>query len=208
MSAVCRNDNSQLYAIVNNAAVGMGFTIDQTFSTNVYGCKRVTEAFLPLLMPIGGRVVFISSASGPMFVVKCSPDMQKFFTKKDVTWSEIDALMKSCSPSMSEADYAVRGLGDGSPYGFSKACLNSYMISLANGFPNLRINSCTPGYIDTDLTKGFGGGGKKPPHEGTHAPVFLIMGEPSGSGKFYGSDSRRSPLDKYRSPGDPEYESE
>jgi hypothetical protein len=31
------------------------------------------------------------------------------------------------------------------------------------------------------------------------------MGNPSGSGQYYGSDCVRSPFDKYRSPGDPPY---
>ena len=43
------------------------------------------------------------------------------------------------------------------------------------------------------------------------APCFLMMGDvptPAGESWFYGSDAQRSPLDKYRSPGDPPYTGE
>ena len=43
--------------------------------------------------------------------------------------------------------------------------------------------------------------GGKTPREGATAPLFLLFGEPEGSGLYYGSDSKRSPLDKYRAPG-------
>ena len=34
----------------------------------------------------------------------------------------------------------------------------------------------------------------------------LLFGELEGNGRYYGSDAKRSPLDKYRSPGSPPYE--
>ena len=37
------------------------------------------------------------------------------------------------------------------------------------------------------------------------APLFLLFGSSQGSGHYYGSDARRSPLDRYRAPGSPEY---
>ena len=45
----------------------------------------------------------------------------------------------------------------------------------------------------------------KPPTEGTRAPMHLLFGALEGNGRYYGSDARRSPLDRYRSPADPEY---
>ena len=40
---------------------------------------------------------------------------------------------------------------------------------------------------------------------GAVTPVYLMMGEVEGRGWYYGSDGQRSPLDRYRSPGDPPY---
>ena len=45
----------------------------------------------------------------------------------------------------------------------------------------------------------------KTPREGAHCPLFLLFGEPEGSGHYYGSDAKRSPLDRYRAPGTPAY---
>jgi NAD(P)-dependent dehydrogenase (short-subunit alcohol dehydrogenase family) len=55
-----------LYGLVNNAGVGFGKSTEEVVAVNYYGSKNVTRAFLPLLIRDGGRVVNISSASGPM----------------------------------------------------------------------------------------------------------------------------------------------
>ena len=89
------------------------------------------------------------------------------------------------------------------PYGFSKAVCNALTIVLARKYPKLRINSCTPGFIDTDITAGMGA--TNPPEAGTKVPLFLLFGDPEGNGRFYGSDACRSPLDRYRSPGSAPY---
>ena len=105
------------------------------------------------------------------------------------------------------------GSSSGSAYGLSKACTNAYTILLAGQHPNLTVNACTPGFIETDMTRPMAvSGGKTPfemgmksPEEGASASVFLLMGNPEGSGHYYGSDCLRSPIDRYRSPGDPPY---
>ena len=109
--------------------------------------------------------------------------------------------------------FAEAGLGDGDPYGFSKACANAYTLLLAREHPGLRINACTPGFIETDLTRAYAESsgkspaamGMKPPAEGARAPLFLLFGEPEGNGRYYGSDAQRSPLDRYRAPGSEPY---
>jgi hypothetical protein len=50
--------------------------------------------------------------------------------------------------------------------------------------------------------------GMKPPAAGARAAMFLLFGDPEGNGRYYGSDAQRSPLDRYRSPGDPPYTGE
>ena len=47
--------------------------------------------------------------------------------------------------------------------------------------------------------------GMMPPVEGTCSALFLLFEELQGSGYYYGSDAVRSPLDRYRAPGDPPY---
>ena len=39
-------------------------------------------------------------------------------------------------------------------YGFSKAILNVFTVSLAQQHPALLVNALTPGFCDTDLVRG------------------------------------------------------
>ena len=185
-----------LYGVVNNAGVGFGRGFAETLAVNMYGPRRVCDAFIPLLDPKAGRLVNIASASGPNYVRGLDAEKTKFFTSETTSWEELEAEMAR-----------VTGLADyeNSAYGFSKACLNVYTMQLARQHPKLRINSCSPGYILTDLTAGMGA--TTPPEKSNcHvAPLFLLFGEPEGNGRYYGSDAVRSPLYKYRGPGDPPY---
>jgi len=204
--------DGKLYGVVNNAGIGLGGESMRTvLNVNTYGPKRVVDAFLPLVEP-EGRIVNVASASGPMFVAACREDRQRQLTDPEVTWEAIEALMKECLAIDEEGgDFAAAGFGKGNAYGLSKACLNAYTILLAREHPAMTINACTPGYIATDLTLPRAGGadpsslGMKPPQEGTKATLHLLLGDPGGSGWYFGSDAQRSPLDRYRSPGDPPY---
>lgn len=185
-------DPAPLYGVINNAGVGFGLSMEETLATNLYGTRRVCEAFMPLLCQSSGRIVNTGSASGPMFVARCDK-LRATLTDPAVTWERLEATMRDAvaSPSGMES------------YGFSKACVNAYTMLLANEHPNLAINACSPGFIDTDITRGMGA--TKPPEEGTKAAFYCLMGELQGNGRYYGSDAVRSPLDRYRSPGDPPY---
>merc|ERR1712007_93066 len=161
---------------------------------NTYGAKRVCDSFLPLLQAEGGRVVNTASASGPMYVAGCRDAAERaLLTDPAVTWEQLDELMQAAIAKPSGRE----------PYGFSKACLNAYTMFLAAKHPNLKVNSMTPGYILTDITRGMGA--TKSPEEGTKAAIHCLLGDLEGNGRYYGSDAVRSPLDRYRGPGDPPY---
>jgi len=207
--------SSPLYAIVNNAGIGNPkLALNKILQVNTYGPKRVCDAFLPLLDPSIGRVVNVTSASGPTYLAGCSEEVKKILTSPEVSWTEIEEFMAECLKSNLEPEQTTdQGSGIDSAYGISKACANAYTIYLARENPKLTINACTPGFIETDLTRPMAEAnsktpaemGMKSPEEGASASIFLLMGNPSGSGHYYGSDCVRSPLDKYRSPGDPPY---
>jgi NAD(P)-dependent dehydrogenase (short-subunit alcohol dehydrogenase family) len=208
-------DHARLYAIVNNAGIGFpAGDIAAVLNVNILGVRRVCDALIPLLDPAAGRIVNIGSAAGPNFVQTCSPERRRFFVDPDVDWPSLQALIDDCIATGSDkAAFAEKGLGNGEPYGLSKACLHSYTMLLARTHPRLRINACSPGFIETDLTRKYAELqgkqpaelGMKPPSAGARAPMFLLFGEPEGNGRYYGSDAVRSPLDRYRSPGDPPY---
>lgn len=201
-----------LYGIVNNAGIGFGdYSMETVLNVNARGPKRVCDAFLGSLDSTG-RIVNVASASGPMFLAKCSAERQLQLTNPQVTWAQIEAVMNECLELAStRGNFAAAGLGAGDAYGLSKACLNAYTIELARNHPKRTINSCTPGFIATDMTRHFARGsspeaaGMKPPSEGTKAIMHLLFGDVGGTGWYFGSDAVRSPLDAYRSPGAPAY---
>ena len=209
---------SPLYAIVNNAGIGNSMLgLNKILQVNTYGPKRVCDAFLPLLGLSIGRVVNVTSASGPIYLAGSSEEVKKLLTNPDVSWTEIEEFMQECLKSSSESERTVDQDSEiGSAYGISKACTNAYTIYLARQNPKLTVNACTPGFIETDLTRPMAEAnsktpaemGMKSPEEGASASEFLLMGNPSGSGHYYGSDCVRSPFDRYRSPGDPPYTDE
>ena len=45
----------------------------------------------------------------------------------------------------------------------------------------------------------------KLPADGARCPLHLLFGELTGTGRYYGSDAQRSPLDRYRTPGSAPY---
>jgi NAD(P)-dependent dehydrogenase (short-subunit alcohol dehydrogenase family) len=205
-----------IYGIVNNAGIGTGAAVGlaDVLEVNTLGVQRVCETFLPLLDATHGRIVNVTSAAGPSFVATCSPDMQRFFLDDQMTWPRLRAFVDECvAMDADKAAFAAKGLGDGAPYGLSKALTNTYTLLLARAHPRLRINACTPGFIETDMTRHYAKSqgkapaelGMKPPAAGTLAPMHLLFGELEGNGRYYGSDAQRSPLDRYRSPGSAPY---
>jgi NAD(P)-dependent dehydrogenase (short-subunit alcohol dehydrogenase family) len=204
-----------LHAIVNNAGIGMGNTLEATLRTNVLGIRHVCDAFLPKLDPNGGRIVNVTSAAGPTFVSKCSEDKQRFFLDSSTAWETLRAFVDECIAMGDDKNaFAAKGLSDGAPYGLSKACANALTLILAREHPNLRVNACTPGFIETDLTKPYVESSKKSakelgmksPADGARAPMHLLWDALEGNGRYYGSDAKRSPLDRYREPGSPPYD--
>ena len=174
----------------------------------------------------------ISSGAASMFVAKCSKNIQELLVNPSVSWLDIEDTIiapflnisedSSLDPQQKEESLQKVGLsqeGMGA-YGLSKACVNAYTLELAKRFPTLLINSCTPGFIETDLTRPFADKSGKTPEEmgmlpvekGTVAANYLMMGDLEGdiagyqSGRYYGSDAKWSPFHKYRSPGDPAYD--
>jgi len=212
-----------LYGLVNNAG-GWLSTDRDTIQLNAFSVVRVCEAFAPLL-ETNGRIVQISSASGPSYVGKCSEDVQRMLVREAVTFTEAEYKVIKPYLNIKEDDKLTDdakktalenlGLADGA-YGVAKAAVNAYTMELARRYPSLYINACTPGFIATDLTKSYAEKagktpaemGMKTPEEGATAAVKLTMASLAReeSGRFYGSDALRSPLHKYRSPGTPEYD--
>eukprot|EP00466_Bigelowiella_natans_P015676 jgi/Bigna1/92136/estExt_fgenesh1_pm.C_40013 len=199
---------TKFYGIVNNAGAGLshGVSWETILNVNLEGPKRVCDAFLPMLDEKDGRIVNVSSGAASAYMKgslgkspmgKVSKEEKAPLISFDVTWEQIQevvALEKK----------AGGGEIDGfSAYGISKAGLTAYTMHLAKKHPHITSSSCSPGFIATAMTKGFGA--KLTPMEGTVSLSHCLFGKLGGNGWYFGSDAKRSPLDKARNPGDPEY---
>merc|ERR1712048_470203 len=114
---------------------------------------------------------------------KASAKVKEVLMSPRVTWEQIDQTASK--------------LAGKDNYGLSKACINAYTMHLAREYPQFRINACSPGYIPTAAAA---------EQKGTVAIQYLLFDDPPGNGRYYGSDAKRSPLDRNRDPGSPPYE--
>ena len=205
-----QNAEDDLVGLVNNAGIASG-SLARILEVNAYGVQRVSAHFLPLMQD-GGRVVNVASASGPNYVARCASEWQLFFQNPQLDWPQLDEFMQHCL-QMSVAQMEQEGLPADGHYGLSKACVNLFNLISARENPRLMVNACTPGYIETDLTREMTGAsgssaaamGMKQPDDGARVIMHLLFDPITSTGWYYGSDSQRSPLDRYRSPGSPPY---
>lgn len=209
--------------LVNNAGGGdfVG-RLAPLVDLNYYSVKRVSEGFLPLLAKNQhSRVVNVGSGAGPSFVEECTMELQsQVFLNDQLSLEDLDARVNEWIKAQDAGEEDMRGkfglpLKDKlSPYGASKALVATATMIYAREHPDVKINSCTPGFIATDLTAPFATKqgktpeemGMKTPTQGCAVIMRLLFDEDlPGNGRFYGSDAKRSPLHKYRSPGSEEY---
>lgn len=141
-------------------------------------------------------------------------ERQRFFVDPGVGRDALLAFVTACIAAADDpAALQSLGLGGAHSYGLSKACANTFTAIVARERPHLVVNACTPGFIETDMTrhhaeasgKSAADLGMKHPADGARAPMHLLFERLQGNGRFYGSDAKRSPLDRYRSPNDPEF---
>ena len=124
-----------LYAIVNNAGVGIRTgdgNPDNLLATNIYGPKRVVDAFLPL---VTHRIVNISSGAAAVWLRNEPPQTKAFFTESLTEWHQLVGEV--------ERQKILNKGGGISTYCISKAALNLYTMQLAEEHSHLTIVSVT-----------------------------------------------------------------
>mmetsp|Transcript_14672 Transcript_14672/g.44000 ORF Transcript_14672/g.44000 Transcript_14672/m.44000 type:complete len:288 (-) Transcript_14672:25-888(-) len=188
-----------LYALVNNAGIGLNNFdgkggAEAIVNVNTKGPKRVSEAFVGMIDPKIGRIVNMSSGVASMWVREQDAATKALYSNPDITQEQLDADVAK--------QLAAGNVGMGGGYGISKAALTAYTLVQAKTHPNLVCVSITPGFIQTNMTKGFGA--KLSPEQGCVSALKTLFGDVT-SGFYYGSDGLRSPLICTRDPGTPEY---
>jgi len=176
--------------LINNAAIVMdGFDTDvvkKTLHCNYFGTLEATQQLLPHIKD-GGRLVNVASMAGKISTPKYSETIRSRFLNAKKT-EEVTELMDEFASAVSKgthskdwpsAAYAVSKAG---VIGMTKTIAE---LNAASGSKVL-INSCCPGYVNTDMTKGKG---VKTPDQGALTPVLLAIGDIKDSnGQFWQSE--------------------
>ncbi|KAJ9660961.1 hypothetical protein H2201_006689 [Coniosporium apollinis] len=172
--------------VINNAAIAMtGFDsniVKKTLQVNYYGTLEATQDFLPLIRD-GGRLVNVASMSGHLS--KYSPAIrERFLSAKSVP--EITKLMEDFKAAVAAGNEKQQGWPSAA-YAVSKAGIIGMTRAVAEEEKGrgrgVLVNSCCPGYVKTDMTRG---GGAKTPDQGAQTPVMLAIGDIGGkTGLFW-----------------------
>lgn len=172
--------------IINNAGVALnGFdanVVKQTLHCNYYGTLNITQQILPRIRD-GGRLVNVASEVGSLGSGYASEIVSRF--RKAEKTEQVTQLMEEFQTAVSNQSWQSQW--PSAAYKVSKSGVIGMTGTIASeaaktGTKTL-INSCCPGYVKTDMTKG---GGMKTPDEGAQTPVLLALGDIGGSnGKFW-----------------------
>lgn len=173
--------------VVNNAGIAMdGFdsnVVQQTLQCNYYGTLDATQAFLPLIRS-GGRLVNVASMAGSLNN-KYSDSLRKKFASTQ-TVSDVTKLMEAFSNGIQQGNHEKEGWPSAA-YAVSKTGVIGMTRAIAKDEERkgsgVLINSCCPGYVNTDMTKGKG---VKTVDQGAETPVLLALGDLQGkSGEYW-----------------------
>lgn len=181
-----KSEHGSLDVVVQNAGVALdGFDADvvrRTIATNFGGTRDVVGGLLPVMRE-GGRVVVVSSMVGKLN--KYGKDVEgRFRGAKSV--KDVQALMEEYTTKVEKGRHEKDGWPS-SAYAVSKAGTTGMVgvmgKELLGQNSGVLLNSCCPGYVNTDMTKGRG---RHTPDEGARTPVKLALGDINGvSGEFW-----------------------
>ncbi|KAF2130858.1 carbonyl reductase [Dothidotthia symphoricarpi CBS 119687] len=172
--------------IINNAGIAMeGFNanvVKTTLHCNYYSTLQTCHSILPLLKP-HGRIVNLGSMSGHLS--KYSPEIRdRFLASKSE--DDVSSIMQDFASAVEAGKEKDAGFPSAA-YAVSKAGLIGGSRALARVLKesgsSVLVNSCCPGYVNTDMTKG---NGTKTPDEGALTPVLLAIQDIQGrTGEFW-----------------------
>jgi carbonyl reductase 1 len=133
----------------------------KTLDINCFGLADFTEKMLPLLRKgRDPRLVNVASKAGRLSQV--SSDLQKQFTDESLTIEQLHALMNEFKNDVQAGTNEASGWSN-SNYGISKLGVIAATNIWARQESSIKVNSCCPGYCDTDMTSH---GGPRPAEEG------------------------------------------
>ncbi|KAL1736893.1 hypothetical protein EV714DRAFT_279401 [Schizophyllum commune] len=208
--AYLKKEHGEIDVVVNNAGIAMdGFDANvatTTLKTNYHGTVYATLRFLEILRPATtSRIVNVASMAGALN--KYPPPLQQRFVEAsgvithDIAQapSTATALMREFEEGVKKGTHEKLGYPSAA-YAVSKAGLIAATRAVARSVAEKAkadgtteyplINSCCPGWVNTDMSKGRG---YKTIDQGAETPVLLALGDLEGkTGGFWqeGKESR------------------
>jgi carbonyl reductase 1 len=203
-------EHSAVDILINNAAIANDYRENpeyaaQTVWNNYGGARDMCEAFLGQTnIKPGARIVNLTS--GYNALSSYGQDLQNRF-RSAATIADINGLANSYLEDMNAGLDTQERKGWGSKarsYKVSKALINTLTIVLAKQNPNVLVNCCCPGWVNTDMGKQGQGTPPKTTEEGARTAVRCAIGDlgPAGdvdgglgneseiiSGMFYENDN-------------------
>jgi len=133
-------EQGHLDILINNAGIlSSEFTYESAASvlaTNLFGARRVIEAFLPLIPAHStGHISIVSSQMGNWAHFYAPPALQQQLESPSIQWSDIDAIAQRYLTALKEPKrtgldaFPPSSIAGGS-YGFSKALVSAYARAL------------------------------------------------------------------------------
>lgn len=182
-------DGQTIDVLINNSGVNNNNNetpelAAQTIDVNYRGTKSMCKVFLEqggMAKNEGARIVNVSSTACQLS--NYAPPVQDQF-RAVKTLSDVDKLANSYLSAVQGGSSAQQEAGWGSgakSYQVSKALINALTVVLAEQNPDVLINCCCPGWVDTDMGHQIG----RPPktlEEGARVPVRLAIGELGSAG--------------------------
>ncbi|KAG5142106.1 hypothetical protein JHK82_017801 [Glycine max] len=131
---------------------------EKCLTTNYYGAKETTEAFLPLLrlsnLPM---IVNVSSEAGLLKYISNEWARSVLDDTENLTEELIDEVLKEYMTDLEDGLLEKKGWPTYlSAYMVSKAAINSYTRLLAYRHQKLCINCVCPGFVKTDINRNTG----------------------------------------------------
>ena len=177
--------------LVNNAGIAfknastdpLPIKAHVTLETNFFATLSVTNTLLPI-MNKGGHICMVSSMSNRLTKISQDKDhpIRLRLIDPDITEEEVVSLIREYLAAVDKDDYSV--WPKDSAYSISKVGLTAVTRVIGKKLTNdprgIIINSCCPGFVDTDMTSHKG---VLTPDQGAVTPLklcFLSAGTASG----------------------------
>jgi len=161
--------------------------VKETLQCNYYGTLEATQTLLPRIKPSGGRLVNVSSMAGHLSKYSLSI-RSKFLSAKTIP--EITSLMEDFKAAVNADNQKEQGWPSAA-YAVSKAGVTGMTKVVAEEAKGrgekVLINSCCPGYVNTDMSKG---NGTKTVDQGAQTPVLLALGDIGGKSGLFWQEER------------------